>query len=198
MTLEQLGPALALASLAAALAARCGMHRLPVAAIAALVIGGSLVPLGGVSLAGYALAFPGVLSAATLTLVSLLLLWALGFSASWQPSAAFLVCVIVSGLMLYPSATGLVAFDLYDLGFRGIAVPASMTVFVVAGGLAGARDVACWIGAAALLYLCGAYASVNLWDYLLDPVAFLAAAGLLAGRFISRLAKRENSATTRS
>jgi hypothetical protein len=188
VTLEQVGPALAMASLAAVAAARCGLHRTAVAGIAAIVFGGALVPIGGISAAGYALGFPGVLSAATLAMALQLLLWALGARKWARPSLTFLVCLTASGLLLYPTATGLLAFDLYDLGFRGVAVPALMAAFVVAGWRSGARDVAIWIGGAALLYLCGAYASVNLWDYLIDPVGFLAAIALLGVRAFARRA----------
>jgi hypothetical protein len=149
--LESFGPALAMASLAAAAAARCGLRRPIAAAIAVIVFGGALVPIGGISAAGYALAFPGVLSAATLVLAAQLLLWTLGSHASARPSLTFLACVTVSGLALYPTATGIVNFDLYDLGFRGVTVPVLMATFVVVGWLTGARDVAFWIAAAALL-----------------------------------------------
>jgi hypothetical protein len=202
VTLETIGSALALASLAAAAAAAMPMRRTTVGGMAAIVFGGALVPIGGMSAAGYALAVPGPLSAATLVLVAQSLLRALGVPVGTRPSDTFLVCAVVGGVLLYPAAAGFMAFDLYDLGFRGIGVPALMSGFVVLGWVARAHDVAIWIGGAALLYLAGAYASVNVWDYLMDPVAFLAAIVILAMRMwqwrAQPRANLENSATTRS
>ena len=77
-----------------------------------------------------------------------------------------------------------------------------MAGFVVAGWIAGARDVSGWISLAALLYLTGAYPSVKLWDYLVDPIAAIASL-IIAGVRIWRRnaqprANRENAFTTRS
>jgi hypothetical protein len=197
---ETIGPALVLAALAGTAAASGGAQRSATAGIAAIVLAASLVPVGGTSVASYALAFPGVLSAATLVLAAQLLLHALGARA--HPSWALLGCVLAAGLLLYPTAAGYLALNIYDLGFRGLGVPALMAVFVAVGWLTGARDVAIWVSLAALLYLAGAYPSVNLWDYLIDPVAFFSAAAVVAARAwrhrIQLRANRANSATTRS
>lgn len=203
LNIEPIGPALVLAAALAAAAAALRLRRPAVAGIAAITFALALVPLGSVSAAGYALAFPGPLSAATLLLAAGVLLRALGSES--RPSNVFLAGVLVCGLLLYPTAAGFIAIDLYDLGFRGVTVPALMAVCIAVGWIAGAADVAIWIGVAALLYLGGAYSSVNLWDCLIDPVAVLAALAILAARHAARpwravhaRAKRANSRTTRS
>jgi len=119
MTAAAMGPALALAALAGAAASCGGLRRSAVAGLAAVVFAGSLIPWGATSVAGYVLAFPGPLSAATLVLIVQLLLRTLAAPGAPRPSSTLLGCVIVSGLLLYPASTGLVALDVYDLGFHG-------------------------------------------------------------------------------
>lgn len=182
VTLEMFGPAFVLASLVATVAASRGLHRRAVAGIAAIAFGAAFVPIGGLNAAAYALGFPGPLSAATLVMAAQWPLRTLGAGSRVGPSTVFLSCIAISGLVLYPAAAGFVAFDVYDLGFRGLAIPALMTALVVTGWLSGANDVPIWVAVAALLYLFGAYASVNLWDYLIDPVAFVVALIALAVR----------------
>ena len=192
-----------MAALAAAAAAAFGLRTAATAYVAAIAGASSLIPGTGLSAAGYVLGFPGSLSAATLVLAAQLLLRALGAAPWARPSDGFLGCVAASGVVLYLTAGGVVAFDLYDAGYRELGVPALMAAFVVVGWLRRECDVVIWIGAAALLYLLGAFPSVNIWDYLIDPVGFLAAMAALAVRTFfwwrgQALAKRENSETTRS
>lgn len=200
MTFEHVGPALLLAALAAA-AAR-GLRRDIVIAVSVAAGLLALVPLGGPSIAGYMLALPGTLSAAMLVLSAQLLLRAAKAPIPAQPSNMFLACLVICGLVLYAPAAGLVIVDGYDLGFRGLAVPLLMAVFVVAGWLARSGDVAVWIAVSALLYVTGAHSSANLWDYLVDPTAFIVACAALIVRAVPARAQRrvnvENSDTTRS
>ena len=125
----------------------------------------------------------------------------------YRSSRTMLVCLVVIGIVFYPLAAGLASFDLYELGYRGVAVPGIMLGLVAVGWMARAADVTVWIGLAALLYMFGAYDSNNLWDYLIVPTDAIYGAVVLAIRaYRSRRASRsdyravnlENSATTRS
>lgn len=183
MTVETIGPGLVIASLAAVSARGCRFRPATAAAAALLVGCAAFVPVHGISVAGYALALSGALSAATLVLCAQLLLRALaGADSRTNPSDAFVASLVAAGLLLYPMATGLVPFDSYDLGFRGLSVPALMALFVVVGWRRDAPDVSAWIAGSALLYALGAYSSVNMWDYLIDPIGVLAALAILAAR----------------
>src|SRR5437764_7359 len=104
MTLEAFGPAFMLAAWAGTVASSAGLRRMAVTGAAAVIFGGSLFPFNGVSVSGFALAFSGALSAATLMLAAQLLLRALGRDV--RSSGTFLACAFVSGLLLYPTASG--------------------------------------------------------------------------------------------
>jgi len=65
---------------------------------------------------------------------------------------------------------GLTAFDPYNLGYRGLALPALMLVLVAIGWFVRVADIPCWVGLAALLFLLDAYGNRNLWDYLICPL----------------------------
>jgi len=86
------------------------------------------------------------------------------------PSRALLICVLVIGIVFYPLTMGLTAFDPYDLGYRGLALPALMLVLVAIGWFVRVADIPCWVGLAALLFLLDAYGNRNLWDYLICPL----------------------------
>lgn len=202
MSGEIIGMAFAMTSIAAALASVLIRRRGIIIGVALAVGCAALVQIDGVSAVNLALAFPGSLSAATLVLCGHLLLGAMRGSLRSLPSTTFLIGVVVAGLLLYPMAAGLGPFDPYDLGYRGLAVPILMAVVAAAGWRYDARDVSIWIAGAALLFMAGGLTSGNLWDYLIDPIAFVAAVLLLSARIWARRrqspANEANSATTRS
>ncbi|MCY3878407.1 MAG: hypothetical protein OXF74_04415 [Rhodobacteraceae bacterium] len=85
--------------------------------------------------------------------------------------AAFLV-----GILLYPMALGLGAFDPYALGYH----PSSALVVAAAAAAAwwcpGLRLIAVWLTSALLAHTFQIGDSDNLFDYILDPVLFSLAA----------------------
>lgn len=95
----------------------------------------------------------------------------------------------VAGIILYPAALGLGAFDPYVLGWRTPGVPAA--VAVVGGGLALAGN---RFGLALLLaglaWQAGVLESDNAWDYVVDPLYALLAAANLVGSGLASLARR--------
>lgn len=85
--------------------------------------------------------------------------------------------LVIAGLILYPGATGILNYDTYVLGYSGYLLPLALVallayaiyrryLFIVAAldiGIAG--------------FLLSAGRSLNLWDYVIDPVAWFLAIG---------------------
>jgi hypothetical protein len=177
--MELIGPILILALIAAAVLP----WSRPAGRIAIAACGGTLafVPVGSTMVGGFVLALVGPVSAATIVLCAIYLRSVIsGAPQPHLPSHAFLLCILITGMVFYPLTFGLTTFDPYDLGYRGLAVPGLMFGYLLIGWFAGAADVAAWIGLAALLYLLDANSSSNLWDYLLFPFDVVAAAVGLA------------------
>lgn len=174
-----IGPILILAVTAAALSRRLRpVWRMGLAACAGALV---FVPVGATTVGGLILGVVGPVSAATIVLCGLYLHSTIsGRRSPRLPSPQFLLCILLTGLVFYPLTFGLTTFDPYDLGYRGLTVPALMLAYLLIGWLTGAADIACWIALAALLYLLGADNSGNLWDYLLFPPDVVVAAAALA------------------
>jgi hypothetical protein len=174
-SMELIGPILILAVIATAL-----LHRLrPVGRFTIAACAGALafLPVGATTIGAFLLAIFGPVSAATIVLCATYLHSTVtGSRKPRLPSRAFLLCLLVTGVVFYPLTFGLTTFDPYDLGYRGLTMPALMLGYLLVGWFAGACDIACWIALAALLYLIDASDSRNLWDYLLFPLDPIAAA----------------------
>lgn len=131
----------------------------------------AFVPAFGTTPGQFLLGTMGPVSAATMVFI-VVFLYAL-IARQYDrlfPSRAFLICVLVIGIVFYPLTIGLTTFDPYDLGYRDLALPALMLLLVAIGWVARVPDIPCWVGLAALLFLLDAYGSRNLWDYLIYPV----------------------------
>jgi hypothetical protein len=91
-----------------------------------------------------------------------------------QEARSVWILGLASGCVLYPSALGLGHFDVYVWGWG--AGPLLAAVTLVAIGAAASGNRAAWpLVAAVLLWNAGIFESTNLWDYLVDPVLFVAA-----------------------
>ncbi len=104
-------------------------------------------------------------------------------SRRMPPSVAGAIAVL--GLLLYPSALHLVAFDVYALGYFA---PLSVA-FVVLAGLAWWRCQRLWawgIVAGVALWALGFRYSPNLWDMLLDVPLWISAICALIALAIKR------------
>ncbi len=180
---EALGPTL----LAAALAGHLVRSKSPGVRIFAAACGAVVanLPIGPATPVTFFLGTFGPVSAATLV-VTAGYLYAAIMKRTFYPSRVLLLCLAITGAVFYPLTFGLSSFDPYDLGFRGLTVPALMLAFVVVGWTARAIDIQFWIALAALLYMVGAYDSNNLWDYLIFPTDPILAAGVLAVRLATR------------
>jgi hypothetical protein len=88
--------------------------------------------------------------------------------------------VSVLGLILYPGAIGLLPWDPYRLGFHGAELPIGLMVIAVIAAATNSIIVPLWITASAAAWQLGLFLSANLWDYVIDPVVWLASLTLLA------------------
>jgi hypothetical protein len=101
----------------------------------------------------------------------------------WQPAERRVACgfAIVSGLLLYPAALGFGPVDPYAWGWLVPAMP--LAVAALAAGLIACRNRFGLVLVAALVaFDLGLLESGNLWDYLVDPLFFVAGIVGLAWR----------------
>ena len=85
--------------------------------------------------------------------------------------------LVLAGLLLFPGAVGFLNYDTYVLGYGGYLLPLLLAATL---GYAIYRRyflVALALNIGILGYLLGAGRSLNLWDYVIDPVAWILAIG---------------------
>jgi hypothetical protein len=85
--------------------------------------------------------------------------------------------LVLAGLLLYPGAIGFLNYDTYVLGYSGYLLPLLLALLL--GYAIYGRYVlaAVALNVGMLGFLLGAGRSLNLWDYVIDPVAWLLAIG---------------------
>ena len=92
--------------------------------------------------------------------------------------------------MLYPGAIGILNYDTYVLGYSGYLLPLLLTAIL---GYAIYRRyvlVALALNIGILGFLLSAVRSLNLWDYVIDPVAWLLAIGSWAAIAVNLLRRK--------
>jgi len=98
----------------------------------------------------------------------------------------FWIAVILLAALVYPAALGARLPDIYALGYSGPVVPAVTAVILAAGIIARSWLVVIWIGMAAAAALFDLGPSLNLWDYLIDPLVVTVALVRLGWMLITR------------
>lgn len=188
--IERFGPLILIAGLAAAAVNAFGPPRAATLAVAVIVGALALVPVGGPSATDLVYSFTGPLSGATLVLM------AAGIAGLFWPDralnstlgvTALAGLVVVVAVPLYATVIAGGSFDLYRWGYSGWALPAGVLVLLLIGLYVGAPAVAVWVALSGVLYLAGAYASRNLFDYLVDPVAVVFALVVLVQAALMRI-----------
>jgi hypothetical protein len=86
--------------------------------------------------------------------------------------------VLIAGLLLYPATLGLTAYDPYRIGFTPW-LDVILLVLVIVYWLLQRQQVALVLLAVVAANELGVLASINTWDYLLDPLVWLASPVLL-------------------
>ncbi len=98
----------------------------------------------------------------------------IGRSAEFRFSTLMLA---VAGLVLYPAAVGFLNYDTYVLGYSGYLLPFAIAIVL---GYAIYRRyfiTALVLNAAIAAFLLSWGQSLNLWDYVVDPVAWIIGTG---------------------
>jgi hypothetical protein len=85
--------------------------------------------------------------------------------------------LVLGGLLLYPGAVGFLNYDTYVLGYSGYVLPTLLAAILVYAVYRHYFLVALALNLGILGFLLGAGRSLNLWDYVIDPVAWFFAIG---------------------
>ena len=147
-----------------------------------------LLPIHQTDVSGFALAHTGTLSASTLLLILFQLLteWRLVEPLSTQVWRNINLFWISLGIVVYPSALGLLDVDTYVFGYQD----AMSWCVLIASGIAvycRYRILGLCLASAVLAHLLSLHESPNLWDYLIDPWLCLAAVCALIAASCRRL-----------
>ena len=166
--------------------------------VLALIV--AMVPINGLVIGSYLFPLGGCLSISSL----LLLLASLVFSCVgsrmevlrgyWQsPDQRFPVVIffVLSGLLLYPKTAGLTMFDPSRLGFSGapgsLVLPLYLMSWAIVSVLRGWYLLLLLTVCATLGFYLKVLPSMNLWDYILDPLvviySFFSLLNKLRGQF---------------
>lgn len=154
-----------------------------------LVVGAILlmVPIKGLSLVGYVRGVFGDLSVATGMISLFTLHWIIiGEKRFYSPQfRQFLWGIAGLGLILYPLALGLGPLDPYRWGFHSTLMIGVCFVVAVIALLKEHYLFLWWMLLGNAFYYFGFLESHNLWDYLIDPVAWLYAMGYWVVRMVT-------------
>lgn len=177
-----LGATLLLARLGLALGP--GRRSFRFAVLAAAV---SLIPIGGLPVAGYVRGVIGDLSLTSLVLLG----WGFVGDIARKERLTISAMVVAGATFVYPMALGLGAFDPYRLGFapRGL-----LMVLLALAVVAWVYE--CYVLLACLTVAAAGHAlrlmeSTNLWDYLLDPWVAVVSLFYLGSALARLLSRRE-------
>lgn len=135
-----------------------------------------MLPLSGLSLAGWLRGMVGDLSISSVLLLGSAL-YARLYETAWdvRERHSLLLFLSVAALMLYPFALGIGAVDPYRTGFGSMAFIMMLAALAFWALLRNLRLLPLAIGAALLAWSVGWYESTNIWDYLIDaPLAIYA------------------------
>jgi hypothetical protein len=103
--------------------------------------------------------------------------------------------LVIAGLILYPGATGFLNYDTYVLGYSGYILPLALVVLLAYAIYRRYLFIVAALDIGILGFLLSAGRSLNLWDYIIDPVAWFLAIGAWIAIVVAFLFRK---ATTRS
>jgi hypothetical protein len=147
-------------------------------AVAALLL---MLPYDGLALAAYARGVSGDLSVTTLVLLVAAMVRA---SSGRTPFDAddhrrLLISVVLSAALLYSLALGVGGVDPYRLGYGDPWLVTALILLALWSWWARLELLSTCVALALLAWAIGWYESSNLWDYLLDPLLAIYAAGAI-------------------
>lgn len=85
--------------------------------------------------------------------------------------------LVVAGLLLYPGAVGFLNYDTYVLGYGGHVLPLTLVLLLAYALYRRYFFIVATLNVSILAFLLGTGRSLNLWDYIIDPVAWMLAIG---------------------
>jgi hypothetical protein len=194
------GAAVVIATVAVAVGRTIGRRRSRLALLAGVSAIAALAPIGAVPLAGYFRGVGGDLSLTTLVLLLRALLQHVRGAEPVEAQATFALRLLVSagGLVLYPLALGLGAWDPYRLGYGDPWFLSALLAIALTALFLDLPLVTPCIALGVLAWGLEAYESRNLWDYLLDPLVFAWALSTLLLRGARVLVRGHGRATDES
>ena len=187
---ERSGALLLIAALGTGMGTLFSRSRAWRAIATAILVSLSLVPVGTVSGLTFLYSVVGPLSLATIIGCAVYI----GSQLRLVPAPArhdllyTAVVVAVLGLVLYPASMGLLRWEPYRLGFHGPWLPAVLIVVAAVAAAMRSTIVPLWIAASASAWQSSLFVSTNLWDYVIDPVVWIASLVLLAVAAVRRAA----------
>lgn len=113
------------------------------------------------------------------------------FAANPRDDLLFGLVTILCGLMVLPGSLFPALPEIYNLGYAGPFVPTLMGAILLLALLMRSWLLTVWIALAAIWSLAGINPGVNLWDSLIDPVAFVGAAVIFVIDGIVLLRRRQ-------
>ncbi|MCC6981989.1 MAG: hypothetical protein IT535_01845 [Bauldia sp.] len=187
---ERAGVLFFFVSLAFILARACRARPMIAALIALLVATLLAIPYnGGLSTIDRFFSLSGPLGAASLVLLAIAVLRSLpggGGRSSLDPTALAALVVILGVPYYWLELSGRTLFDPYTLGFADPLAPLALALLPFLFWRKGSLAVSATLALGGALFLLGAYASRNLFDYLIDPVAVVLALVLLIDAWTAR------------
>ena len=174
-----LGSALAIAVIGARLLGACRMPPASLRRALAAIFLLSLLPLGGLPLAGY---LRGAIGDLSITSVVLLGAAGLRLLRGWtMPSdrSQLLLLIAIAAAGFYPLALGWGEYDPYRLGYGSLALLGYLLGLSLLAAWKRFHVIAFTIALSVLAWSTGWYESNNLWDYLLDPLVSIYAAAAI-------------------
>ncbi|HET6389319.1 hypothetical protein [Hyphomicrobium sp.] len=130
-----------------------------------------------------------------------LIVLAIATIGDWKPGASAefrfaTLMLAIAGTILYPAAVGFLDYDTYVLGYSGYVLPLALATILAYAIFRRYLITALVLNVAIAAFLLGAGHSVNLWDYVVDPVAWLIGMGTWIALGVKRVMARFTPAKT--
>ena len=138
-----------------------------------------LLPMDGLILAGYVRGLMGDPSFATVLMMVMATIMHLARHRTFDERniSVFLLLLLGAGCLLYPLALGLGTYDPYALGYGSWGFYIVLLAITLIAWWLNLHLVVIWIVGAVGAFTVNLFESTNLWDYLIDPLAFVIALG---------------------
>lgn len=149
--------------------------RLRLGLVAVLLALGLFLPVSGLTIAQWLRSVTGDLSVLALVIFSNILAQRLFNFKLVQTTTIkpLLLGVAVTGVVFYPMALGVSAFDPYQLGYASVLMSALLCLASIIAWLSAKRELAIILLLPLIACNLHLLESANLWDYLLDPILWV-------------------------